>query len=150
MKFLRFAGPSNQGKTTYILSLLQELKKREKTVGILKHSHHPITLPPHKDSTQYTQQQADYSLVVGQNNALFTLPSGSKTPTEWAQWLFPDADIVLIEGWRAHSFPTILVAVSEPPPDWVYPQKIIGYVGWCPNSTLPQYDDVTSVADMLE
>jgi molybdopterin-guanine dinucleotide biosynthesis protein MobB len=150
MKAIRFCGPSNEGKTTTILDLISELKQRKKRIAVIKHSHHNILFPEKKDSTRFFSNGADYSLVLGENAANLTIPKTDKTPDEWIEWLFPDAEIVLIEGWRKHSIPTILICKSKPPVDWILPEPIIGYIGWCPDPSVNEFKSILEIADFLE
>ena len=148
MKILRFAGPSSSGKTTLIVNVLHELKRRGLHVATIKHSHHQLTFPA-KDSTRFYQEGSDFSVVLGTDSLHLTMPLNNKSPQELIDWLFPDIDIVLIEGWRSHDFPTILVSKVEPPPEWTSPTQIIGYVGWSPNSTAPLFTNVSTLVDLL-
>jgi len=134
MKILRVAGPSNSGKTSLLLSIIKELKCNGLQVATIKHSHHSLTLPQ-KDSTQFTVHGSDYSLAIGEDFCQMITPKKDKTPQEWIDWLFPEVDVLLIEGWRKYSFPTILVSNQKPPQDWFLPNQIIGYVGWAPQNS---------------
>jgi len=148
VNIVRFAGPSQQGKTTLIAQLLRELQNQY-SIAVIKHSHHPLTLPA-KDSTLFSQEGAAFSLALGTNAVNLTLPPVQKTPTEWINWLFPDADIVFIEGWREHSFPTILVCSEKPDQEWIFPTEIIGYIGWKPNETATRFYDVSDIVAFIE
>ena len=139
MKLIRFSGPSGQGKTTIITEVVAALKKRQLVVAVVKHSHHDIQLPENKDSTVFSTAGTDYSLVIGNNCATVNILDINKTPKQWLNQFFPNVDIVIIEGWRKYTFPTILVTKSPPPEDWIFPSKMIGYIGWCPNPTLHEF-----------
>lgn len=60
MKIFAFAGISESGKTRLIRKLIEELKKREYTVSVLKHCAHGFDLePPGKDTAQFVEAGSD-------------------------------------------------------------------------------------------
>ena len=148
LNVVRFAGPSQQGKTTLIAQLLRELEPQY-SIAVIKHSHHPLSLPA-KDSTLFSQEGASFSLAIGTNAVTLTLPPVNKTPEEWIHWLFPDVDIVFIEGWREHSFPTIIVCAEKPDEEWLFPTEVVGYIGWTPDETAIKFDGVGDIAAFIK
>lgn len=125
--FFRFAGTSNSGKTTLIKEVCQRLEESGLAVACIKHSHHSIEYSQ-KDSATLFQASSQGSLFVANNAVQLTLPQQSKSPQEWSQWLFPHADIILVEGWRKHNLPTFLLCSTSIPNDWHHPHNIIGLV----------------------
>ena len=147
---IRFAGPSNTGKTTLIQEIATELCKHELCIGILKHGHHPPTAVVRTTDTSPKQQMPD-SLRWRQNlpnvdtlyisnehiewNSTITSLETPPTPTECIEQYFASHDLLLIEGWRDHVFPTILVYHDDHHSDtyvdieWNTPRNIIGLYG---------------------
>lgn len=126
--FLRFAGPSNSGKTTAISTLAKHLRNSNHRLAILKHSHHDLEISK-KDSEQLFLASSEGSVTIGGNKIEIHLPSQEKTPKEWSNFLFPSADIILVEGWRKHDLPTILLQREPFPQDWLLPKNCIAVIG---------------------
>jgi len=60
MKIFAFTGISESGKTRLIQKLIQELKKREHTVSVIKHCAHGFDLEPAgKDTAQFMEAGSD-------------------------------------------------------------------------------------------
>jgi molybdopterin-guanine dinucleotide biosynthesis protein B len=145
--FIGIVGPSNSGKTTIMTELVRLIKQRGLTVATIKHSHHNLNLPA-KDSTKYLEAGADFSLALGNNGANLSLPRGDRSAKEWAAWLFPDADVVLVEGWRSEGLPSIIVGRTKPTDDWRPPSNILGYIGWAPKEAI-SYENAAAILKEL-
>ena len=150
-RILRFAGPSNSGKTTLIGRVLTELQKHNRSCGVLKHSHHELDVAKSKQGFKDGHQLATFvpTLTTGTNRTLIDIPASHplhhRTPQEWIDFLFPNVDWVLIEGWRAYDFPTILVGTH--PADWTPPQTVMAqYTPAVLSNTIPTW----SIEDILQ
>lgn len=115
-------GPSGAGKTTLIVALVPELSRRGYRVATLKHhAHDDFEFDREgKDSFRHFAAGAVGSAVASRTRCgvqwRFAAPPD---PLELAARLFPDADIVLIEGYRDLAVPKIEVhrdGVGEPAP----------------------------------
>lgn len=101
MKIIHIVGRSKNGKTTLILELIAELKKRGLAVGTLKHSGHAHELEtPGKDSFRHRQAGAVPSAVVTTDQMAVYLPrKPDENPFDRMGYLFAGCDIVLVEGY---------------------------------------------------
>lgn len=118
----RVAGPSNSGKTTWLLDLVQHLKTKDINVATIKHSHHNLDVLPDKDGHQLGRLAPN--LTVGQDRLLFDQPIDTPPNLfDLVNRFYIDFDLVLVEGWRGEDIPTLLIA--DPPDDWTVPQGII-------------------------
>lgn len=144
---IRFAGVSGSGKTTLIQELLKEFQKRGLSTACIKHSHHDLELPK-KDSTLLFTASTDGSIVVGENVVSITLPLCSKTPQQWAEFLFPETDLIIVEGWRKFDLPTILFS-SDLPPNWKRPKTIIATIGKHHFPNIPCYSDPNQLPQFI-
>lgn len=144
---IRVAGISGSGKTTLLQELLGEFNALGHSTACLKHSHHDLELPV-KDSTRLFQASTDGSVVVGQNVVSITLPLNSRTPMDWTNLLFPETDIVFVEGWRAFDLPTILLNTNITD-DWTMPKTIIATIGENKMQGLPHLENNTEVRDYI-
>lgn len=147
---IRFAGPSNTGKTTLIQEIATQLCKHELRIGILKHGHHPPTATVRTTNTAPKQQIPDSlrwrqslpnvdTLYISNEhiewNSTITSVENPTKPRECIERYFASHDLLLIEGWRDHVFPTILVyhdhhhSNTYVDIDWNIPRNIIGLYG---------------------
>jgi len=103
---LAIVGYSNSGKTTLMEKLIAALSVHGLHVCSIKHSHHqPEMDTPGKDSWRHKQAGAKGALLVGPERILLVqdVPSLNigQTPQALADKFFPDADLVLVEGYAS-------------------------------------------------
>lgn len=99
---LSVVGKSDSGKTTLILKLLPELKKRRYRVAVAKYCPHGFDLDIEgKDSWKFTQAGAEGILLTSVGSfALLRPKEDSLSMRERLQNYFSDVDIVLMEGYN--------------------------------------------------
>lgn len=102
MKIFSFvAASSNSGKTTLIEKIIPLLKERGLRVAVIKHASAGFDLDrPGKDSWRFREAGADAVLLAGPDSLalqkrLEHLPSLEELGT-----MLPDADVVLVEGFK--------------------------------------------------
>ena len=118
----RIAGPSNSGKTTYLMELIRRLKEHSLNVATIKHSHHKLDVVSRKDGHKLGTLAPN--LTVGRDRMILDEPV--QTPPnlfELVDRFYSEMDVVLVESWRDESIPTLLIA--NPPTDWVVPEGVI-------------------------
>lgn len=103
MKAFSFVGRSGSGKTRLIAGLVAELKKRGRTVAVIKHCPHGFSLDrAGKDSSRFFDVGArGVGLISPWKTAV--IQRNGRTPDflAFAEKHFQDIDILLIEGGRA-------------------------------------------------
>ncbi|MDY6830885.1 MAG: molybdopterin-guanine dinucleotide biosynthesis protein B [Thermodesulfobacteriota bacterium] len=101
MKIIHIVGRSKNGKTTLILEVIAELRKRSLAVGTLKHSGHAHELEtPGKDSWRHRKAGAVPSAVATTDQMAVYLPrKPDENPFDRLGHLFAECDIVLVEGY---------------------------------------------------
>lgn len=119
------AGFSHAGKTTLICQLIPLLKARGLKVAVLKHSHRAD--PDHgKDTWRFRQAGAEVVALAAPGLLQVTFPSQNEPRLEEAlARLMPEADVILVEGYKSAHLPKIAVLGPEAEgelPD--YPQLI--------------------------
>lgn len=109
---IAIVGASGAGKTTLLEHLVPELKRRGLRVGVIKHTHHVITVDPAgKDTRRYRDAGADAAMLAMPGRiALFRDASNELDgdPVALAGFL-PDMDLVLAEGFKTADCPKIEV-----------------------------------------
>lgn len=101
MKLVHIIGRKNNGKTTLIVELIQELKRRGVTVGSLKHSGHEHELDtPGKDSYRHHAAGGNPAVVMTRNQvAIYLTRDPQDDFLEKLGPLYSATDVVLVEGY---------------------------------------------------
>ena len=101
------------GKTTAIEGIVRELTRRGYGVGTFKHCHHSYDLDhPGKDSWRHRRAGSAGTVLIGPKGfALLGDLASGEDPRNLAAWLFPDADLILAEGF--HWVPLLRIEVLE-------------------------------------
>jgi len=97
-RFACFIGWSNTGKTGFVEACASSLARRGIAVGAIKCVRHEGSFNlPGKDSTRFFEAGADAALVSDEETVIV-----KRTPSSWntryAESLFPEAAVVLVEG----------------------------------------------------
>lgn len=109
-------GVSNSGKTTLIVRLVEHLVGRGIRVATVKHASHGFEMDrPGKDSYRHFHAGAEAVLVSspGAYALVARRPEREEASLEELLSLLPPVDLVLVEGFKGSSFPTIEVHRQE-------------------------------------
>ena len=106
-----FIGKSNSGKTTLLVKLIPELKKRGYRVASIKHSHHNVTIDKEgKDSWRHRDAGAEMVALVSGNTVSFVRDYPEEPSVEAIRKTYMNgADIILAEGFKWTDLPKIWV-----------------------------------------
>ena len=107
---LAIVGRKHHGKTTLVVRLAAELKKRGRRVMTIKHGTHTFNLDPSTTDTyrHYHEGEAERVAMVSPDKfALVQRWSEEMTPEAIAERYMADADLVLCEGFKASSLPRV-------------------------------------------
>lgn len=101
MQLIHIIGRKNNGKTTLIVELVQELKRRGVKVATLKHSGHDHELDtPGKDSYRHHAAGGDPAVVMTRNKmAVYIGREPGDDSLALLAPLFAGSDLVLVEGY---------------------------------------------------
>jgi molybdopterin-guanine dinucleotide biosynthesis protein B len=101
MNLIHIIGRKNNGKTTLIVELVQELRRRGVKVGTLKHSGHEHELDtPGKDSYRHHAAGGDPAVVMTRNKmAVYIDREPNDDSLALLAPLFSGTDVVLVEGY---------------------------------------------------
>ena len=106
---LAISGVKNSGKTTLITKLLPELKKRELRVAVIKHDGHDFEPDvPGTDSWKYAKAGADGTCVFSAGKYMVIKYAPAPSVEELIA-AFPEADLILLEGFKYSEYPKIEV-----------------------------------------
>jgi len=121
---ISFVAPSGTGKTSLLETVIAELSRLGYQVAAVKHDAHRIELDTEgKDSWRLRQAGAANTLLVGRNQIVWMGSDHGGAKLDALIELFcPDADIVVVEGFRSAGLDTICVERPEVADDrWVRP-----------------------------
>lgn len=99
---LSFVAKSGTGKTTLLVQLIAELKRRGYKVGAIKHDAHRFEIDhAGKDSQRFTAAGADTMLITSASKLALVkqIPVPLSIETALVDY-FDDVDIVLTEGFK--------------------------------------------------
>ena len=148
-----FLAWSGTGKTTYLESLVAELKARGKRVAVVKHDAHRLDLDREgKDSWRFARAGAD--IVAASDNEKCAVIEYRPASLDDILARLTDVDLVLVEGWHDDARNPVLVwrAAAEKPPR-CDPRTCFAVVTDTPLDAgeVPQFplDDPAPMADYL-
>ena len=110
---IAICGIKNSGKTTLIEKLVNSFAEDGKKVAVIKHDGHDFDCDiPGTDSYRMTAAGA-YGTAVYSANRMFVHRIGTGEKERELLELFPEADIIFLEGLKDSIYPKIEVIWSE-------------------------------------
>lgn len=107
-------GNSGSGKTTFLENLIPELTHRGLTVGTVKHDVHGFEMDtPGKDSWRHKQAGASTTVISSPFQIGMVRDVDHDHKPDELLFLFPNVDIILIEGYKRANKPKLEIFRSE-------------------------------------
>jgi molybdopterin-guanine dinucleotide biosynthesis protein B len=107
-------GKSGVGKTTVLVQIIREMKRRGHRLGTVKHDTHGFEIDkPGKDSWRHAQAGSDAVVISGPRKMALVRQLESEMPLDEAVELMGDVDIVITEGYKRGDKPKIEVSRLE-------------------------------------
>lgn len=119
MKIFGIAGFKNSGKTTLIVELVQELRRRGLRVGTIKHAHHEFDIDhPGKDSFEHRRAGAEEVVVASSKRwaHIRELVEDDEPQLDELLAHLGDLDVVLIEGYKHGAHPKLELRRAQAEP----------------------------------
>jgi molybdopterin-guanine dinucleotide biosynthesis adapter protein len=155
MRIVAVVGFSESGKTRLLIRLIRELKGRGFRVAAVKRCSHGFALDTEgKDSADFSRAGADGVAMIAPDRWAAIGTAAAVDPSRWAGRLFPDADVVLVEGGKdVRGLRKIEVLRGDATPAASRPDELIALVADGPRSgtAVPVFsaDDISGVADLI-
>ena len=148
-------GWSGAGKTTFLIKLIAELKRRGYRVATIKHSGHAdVSVDmPGSDTWRHAEAGSDIVILATPRRLAILERLEKGLPLEEVLCRVHDVDIVLVEGYKYASIPKIEISRQERGEDLLSSQaELVAVVTdreW--DSPVPRFglDDAAGVADIL-
>lgn len=106
-RILAVSGVKNSGKTTYIEQMLDCFEKKGMKTAVIKHDGHEFEADvPGTDSWRYRRAGA-YGCAVYSGSKFMAVREWTQKNPEALMALFPDADMILLEGFKYSDYPKI-------------------------------------------
>jgi molybdopterin-guanine dinucleotide biosynthesis protein MobB len=113
---LSLLGDSGSGKTTLAVRLVSTWTSRGLRVGYVKHASHGFEMDrPGKDTDRVAAAGADGVAVTGPGGFAYLERGDPRDPADVVARCFRDRDVVVLEGFRSHGFPAVVVVGPEDP-----------------------------------
>lgn len=112
MKVIHVVGRSGSGKTPFIADLIRALKDRGAVAAVKHLGHHAFKLDERKDTTQFAEAGAAYSVGVDSQKTVYIARSAELT-TVLSTLCGQGVAYAVIEGFKTHSFPKVVIGDLE-------------------------------------
>ncbi|MGF0031847.1 molybdopterin-guanine dinucleotide biosynthesis protein B [Bariatricus sp. SGI.154] len=117
-KIIVVCGVKDSGKTTLLERLVREVSKRGLKAAVIKHDGHDFACDISGTDSYRLKEAGAYGTAVFSNHRIFVHKEGTKEREEELILMFPEADIIFIEGLKDSRYPKIEVireGISERP-----------------------------------
>lgn len=150
-----FVGRSNVGKTTYLVKLIKEIKKRHYRVATIKHHHGSFEIDHRgKDTWHHAQAGADVVIISSPNKLAVIEKLPEERPLDKIIQNIKDVDLIITEGYKKEDKPKIEILRGAVGQELVcQPEELLAVVTDVElDVTLPCFglDEVEEMVDFLE
>ncbi|MFC1909489.1 molybdopterin-guanine dinucleotide biosynthesis protein B [Chloroflexota bacterium] len=157
LPIISIVGRSESGKTTLLVTLITELKRRGYKVAIMKHSGDNVVEldTVNKDTWRFSQAGSELSAISSaQKLAIYKQVDPDFSPEQLSHFVSCDCDLILTEGFKQSSYPKIEVHRREQGEDLVsLTEQLLAVVTDEPlEIDVPQFteNDTTKISDIIE
>lgn len=128
-KIIAISGVKNSGKTTLITRLIPYLRDQGCRVAVIKHDGHDFEADV-KGTDSYCHKQAGaYATAVYSSHQFMVVKEQEDTETEEMLRLFPEADVILLEGLKYSDYPKVeLIRSGVSRVAVCSPDRVLAYV----------------------
>lgn len=106
-RIIAVCGVKNSGKTTLLARLVEELAKRGMKVAVMKHDGHDFTCDIEGTDSHRLKEAGAYGTAVFSDSRIFVHKTGTGERAEDLLAMFPEADLIFLEGMKDSTYPKI-------------------------------------------
>jgi molybdopterin-guanine dinucleotide biosynthesis protein MobB len=157
LPIVSFIGKKKSGKTTVVLGVIKELRRRGYRVAVIKHDTHGFEVDvPGTDSYRFREMGAEVVGISSPDKYVWVAGTDDERPLgELVRQIREPVDLVLTEGFKRQDAPKIEVSRSGRSMELVStPDELIGITSDhpFPDYPVPQFalDDFAGLADLVE
>ena len=99
------SGVKNSGKTTFLEHLVAELKNRGCQVAVIKHDGHEFEPDVEGTDTWKLRKAGAYGTAIFSKGRWMVVKEQSEMDEKRLAELFPEADMILLEGFKYSAYP---------------------------------------------
>lgn len=107
------SGVKNSGKTTFLEKLIPELTKRGCKVAVIKHDGHTFQGDTKGTDTFRLSEAGAYGTCIFSGEKWQVVKKQPEMNEEILAQLFPEADMILLEGFKQSSYPKFEIIRKE-------------------------------------
>lgn len=100
-------GVKNSGKTTLLARLVEELAKQGLKTAVIKHDGHDFACDIEGTDSYRLKEAGAYGTAVFSDSRIFLHKTGTKETEKELIGMFPEADIIFLEGMKDSAYPKI-------------------------------------------
>ena len=104
---IAISGCKNSGKTTLITKLIPKFCEKGYKVATIKHDGHDFQGDEVGTDTYKHKQAGAYGTAIFSNNKFMIIKEEKSIDETYFIKLFPEADIILLEGFKASDYPKL-------------------------------------------
>ena len=112
-KIVSVCGVKNSGKTTLLTRLVKELTERGIKVAVIKHDGHDFICDAEGSDTDRLKKAGAYGTAIFSDYRIAVHKTGTKEKEKELFGMFPEADLIFLEGMKDSDYPKIEVIRKE-------------------------------------
>lgn len=112
-KVIAISGVKNSGKTTLITRLIPYLKERGIKIATIKHDGHDFDPDREGTDTYRHRKSGAYGVGIFSKDKWMVIKEEEDVPMSKLIEQFPEADLILLEGFKYSGYPKIEIVRSE-------------------------------------
>jgi len=152
---ISMVGKSGVGKTTTLVGVIREMKRRGYKVGTVKHDTHGFEIDkPGKDSWRHAQAGSDAVVISSPHKLALIRQMDSEMPLDEIVPLMGDVDLIITEGYKRGDKLKIEITRLERGTELLCTaEELIAIMAdYAVDMPVPQFalDDAAGVVDLLE
>lgn len=121
-------GEKHTGKTTLITKLIAAFTAQGLKVATIKHDGHDFSADVPDTDTYRHMAAGAYGTAVFSDNKFMVVKQQRDTEVEMLEGLFPEADIILLEGCKGSTYPKMQMVRSGEERVICNPQKLLAFI----------------------